>query len=200
LAGKLFMKVIGVIGLNGSGKDEVVKYLHSRYGVPLLSVGDIVRDIAAREGVRPTRTNLNQITKRYFDRYGEGYFLKLVVEKIRREGWESAGISGIRSPQDIRIIRDALGSDFILVHVYVTDPRVRYDRIRSRGSQRDRISYEEFLHQDQVSDEMFHIREAIRQADFSIPNDGSLEDLHREIENLVTEKNILNLKQQKEKS
>lgn len=194
------MKVIGVIGLNGSGKDEVVKYLHSRYGVPLLSVGDIVRDIAAREGVRPTRTNLNQITKRYFDRYGEGYFLKLVVEKIRREGWESAGISGIRSPQDIRIIRDALGSDFILVHVYVTDPRVRYDRIRSRGSQRDRISYEEFLHQDQVSDEMFHIREAIRQADFSIPNDGSLEDLHREIENLVTEKNILNLKQQKEKS
>lgn len=194
------MKVIGVIGLNGSGKDEVVKYLHSRYGVPLLSVGDIVRDIAAREGVRPTRTNLNQITKRYFDRYGEGYFLKLVVEKIRREGWESAGISGIRSPQDIRIIRDAFGSDFILVHVYVTDPRVRYDRIRSRGSQRDRISYEEFLHQDQVSDEMFHIREAIRQADFSIPNDGSLEDLHREIENLVTEKNILNLKQQKEKS
>jgi hypothetical protein len=40
---------------------------------------------------------------------------------------------------------------------------------------------------------------AIRQADHTIPNDGALEDLHREIEKLVREKNILDLKQKQEK-
>lgn len=193
------MKVIGVIGLNGSGKDEVVKYLHRRYGIPLISVGDIVRKIAAQEGVESTRTNLNRIAKRYLDQYGKGYFLKLVVEKIRREGWKTAGISGIRSPQDIRVVRDAFGTDFTLVHVYVTDPRIRYERIRLRGSQRDLVSYEEFLRQDEISDQLFHVREAIRQADYSIPNDGTLEDLHHEIEKLAAKLQLSDLIHLKEK-
>ena len=193
------MKVIGVVGMNGSGKDEVVKYLHQRYGMPLISVGDIVREIASKESVQLTRENLDKITKRHFDQYGEGYFLKLAVERIRQNQWKAAGISGIRSPQDIRIIRDAFGDDFVLVHVYITDPRVRHERIRQRGSQRDRLSYDEFLQPDRVSEKLFHIQEAIRQADHSIPNDGALEDLHREVEKLVREKNILDFKQKQEK-
>jgi len=41
--------------------------------------------------------------------------------------------------------------------------------------------------------------EAIGQAEHSIPNDGALEELHREVEKLVREKNILDLKQKQEK-
>jgi dephospho-CoA kinase len=180
------MKVIGVIGLNGSGKDEVVKYFHERYGFPLFSVGDIVREIAVREGSELSRENLDAITRRYFAQYGEGYFLKQVVEKIRSNShsWKAAGISGIRSPQDVKIVRDAFDRDFFLVHVYVSDSRVRFERVRQRGSQRDNITYPEFLKQDEVSQELFHIQEAIRLADISISNDGSLEDLHSEIEKL----------------
>jgi dephospho-CoA kinase len=47
--------VIGVIGLNGSGKDEVVIFLNKTYGVSLISVGDIVWEIAAIERLEPTR-------------------------------------------------------------------------------------------------------------------------------------------------
>lgn len=180
------MKVIGVIGLNGSGKDEVVNYLNKRYGIPLISVGDIVREIADREGVESTRDNLDAITRRCFAQFGEGYFLKQVVEKIRSNSnsWEAVGISGIRSPQDVKIIRDAIGRDLILVHVFISDPHVRFERIRRRGSKRDNSTYEEFLKQDEVSEELFHIQEAIKLADISISNNGSLEDLHREIEKL----------------
>ena len=53
-----------------------------------------------------------------------------------------------------------------------------------RGSKRDKLTYEEFLKQDQVSEELFHIREAIQMADLSISNNGSLEDLHQEIDKL----------------
>jgi dephospho-CoA kinase len=181
------MKVIGVIGLNGSGKDEVVNYLKRRYGTPLISVGDIVREIASKDGVEPTRDNLDAITKICFGKYGEGYFLKQVIEKIRlnADSLKAIGISGIRSPQDVKLVRDAFGKEFILVHVYISDDKVRFARIRRRGSQRDNSTFEEFLRQDHVSEQLFHIREAINMADYSISNDGSLEDLQREIENLI---------------
>lgn len=185
------MKVIGVIGLNGSGKDEVVNYLNKEYGVPLISVGDIVREIAAKEGIEPTRDNLDSITKRYFGQFGEGYFVKQVVEKIRHNKWKVAGISGIRSPRDIAIIKEAFEKDFILTHVYISDPKVRHERISKRGSKRDQSSYEEFLKQDKISQELFHIQDAIKLADYSIPNDGSLKDIHMAIDKLIKEKGLL---------
>ena len=52
------VRVIGAVGQNGSGKDEVLKYLRSKYGMAFLSTGDVVRDIAAKEGVEPTRDHL----------------------------------------------------------------------------------------------------------------------------------------------
>ncbi len=185
------MKIIGVIGLNGSGKDEVVKYLNQQYNVPLLSVGDIVREIAAKEGVEPTRDNLDEITRRYFNQFGQGYFLKLIVEKIHVNRWPAVGISGVRSPDDIAILKKSFQSDFILIHVYISDTHVRYERIRRRGSKRDELTYEEFLKEDQVSEELFHIQEAIRMADYSVSNDGSLENLHQEIDKLVLAKKLL---------
>jgi dephospho-CoA kinase len=179
------MKVIGVVDLNGSGKDEVVKNLNKLYGTRLISVGDLVREIAGKEGVEPTRDNLDEITRKYFTRFGQGYFLKLVVDKIRQNKWEYTGISGIRSPEDVMILKDAFKKDFILIHVYITDPVVRYERMQKRGSQRDNMTYDDFLKQDRVSEELFRVNEAIQMADFSISNDGDLAEMHAQIDRLV---------------
>jgi dephospho-CoA kinase len=185
------MKIIGVIGLNGSGKDEVINYLNKKHRTPLISVGDIIREIAAREGVEPTRDNLDEITRRYFKLHGQGYFLKQVVENIHRNNWQTLGISGIRSPEDIAILKEAFKKDFVLIHVYITDPRVRYDRVTKRGSKRDQMTCEAFLKQDEVSRQLFNIQEAIKLADYSIPNDGNLDDLHNEIIKLITGNKLL---------
>jgi Ni2+-binding GTPase involved in maturation of urease and hydrogenase len=49
---RIMMKVIGVVGRNGSGKDELLNYLHDRCGIKVLSMGDVVRDIAKSEETR----------------------------------------------------------------------------------------------------------------------------------------------------
>ncbi len=185
------MRVIGVVGQNGSGKDEVLKYLNTHYSVPFLSTGDIVREIAAKEGVAPTRTNLQAISDRYFRQFGRGYFVKLVAEKIRQNNWQIAGVSGIRAPEDVQALKNAFEKDFILIHVFVSDSRVRYARMRRRAAERDPQEYEQFLRQDKAEEELFSIQEAVRLADYSLSNDGTLEDLHREIDRLITEKNLL---------
>jgi len=185
------VKIIGAVGQNGSGKDEVLKYLRLKYSVPFLSTGDIVREIASKEGVEPTRENLGRISDRHFREFGQGYFVQLLADKIRQTDWKVAGISGIRSLNDVFILKDIFGKDFILINVYITDPHVRYRRMTVRGEGRDPHSYEQFLQQDRAEEELFSLKEAERLADYSISNDGTLDDLHREIDKLVSDKSLL---------
>ena len=188
------MKVIGVIGKNGSGKDEVLKHLRDRYGVPFLSTGDIVRGIAAEEGKEPTRPNLQAISDRYFKQRGEGCFVKMVVDKIRENGWRAAGISGVRSPRDVEILRGELGREFVLIDVYVSDPRVRFERMVKRGEGRDAKAYEDFLKQDGAEEDIFGVSKAEADADYNLSNDGSLEDLHAAVDDLVKKKRLIGRK------
>jgi dephospho-CoA kinase len=189
--GGCVMKVIGVIGKNGSGKDEVLKYLKAKYEVPFLSPGDVVREIAGREGRAPNRTNLQEISDSYFRKYGRGCFVKMLADRIQEKGWVVAGISGVRSPQDVQELRGILGRSFILIEVHVTDPQVRFERMRKRGAERDTDSYQDSLAQDMGEEQLFHVEEAARLADYSLPNDGELADLHRGVEDLIAQKGLL---------
>jgi dephospho-CoA kinase len=181
----IILKVIGVAGLNGTGKDEVLKYLKQKYNVPFVSVGDIVREIATSEGLPLTRENLDNVTSRYFQKYGQGYFLKQIVNKIKNQNLPVYGISGVRSPEDAAILRESFGQDLILISVYISDPQVRFARIAARGSQRDQLTYEQFLRQDEDSQKLFKIKDTLKLADISISNDGTLAELHDTIERLA---------------
>jgi len=185
------VRIIGAVGQNGSGKDEVLKYLRLKYGVPFLSTGDVVREIAAKERVEPTRENLGKISDRHFREFGKGYFVQLLAEKIRHTGWKVAGISGIRSLDDVFILKDIFDKDFILIDVFITDPHLRFRRMTARGEGRDPHSYEQFLQQDTAEEELFSLKEAEHLADYTISNDGTLDDLHREIDRLVAERGLL---------
>lgn len=185
------MKVIGVIGKNGSGKDEVLKYLKEKNGVPFLSTGDMVREIAARQGRPSDRTTLQEISDSYFQKNGQGCFVKMVAEKIQEKGWPVAGISGVRSPHDVELLKEILGRSFVLIEVFVTDPRVRFERMLKRGAERDTDSHERFLEQDRGEEQVFQLSEAAGLADYALSNDGKLEDLHRAIEDLIAHKGLL---------
>ncbi|HXY74835.1 MAG TPA: hypothetical protein VEH58_05890, partial [Dehalococcoidales bacterium] len=74
---------------------------------------------------------------------------------------------------------------------YISDPHVRYDRMTKRGEGRDPRSYEQFLQQDKKENALFSLDIAEKTANFSLSNDGTLLDLHHEIEKLVKEKALL---------
>ena len=185
------MKIIGVIGQNGSGKDEVLKYLRAKYNVPFLSTGDMVREIAAKEGKAPTRENLGEISERYFREFGRGCFVKLAAQKISQNKWTIGGITGIRSREDVEALKSSYDRDFILINIYVSDPLVRFRRMVQRAEGRDPQTYEQFLRQDAAEEELFHIQSAAPRADYSIDNDGTLDDLHQAVDRLVNAQGLL---------
>ena len=84
-----------------------------------------------------------------------------------------------------------MDDDFILFHVYVSDPHLRYERTHKRGGRRDPQSYEKFLEQDRTEESLFRISEAIQWADYSLNNDGSIEHLHHEIDRILLEQRWL---------
>lgn len=183
--------IIGAVGQNGSGKDEVLKYLREKHAVPFFATGEMVREIARKEGLETTRENLGMISERYFAEHGKGCFVKMLADRIMESDMGIVGISGIRSLNDVSILKDIFHSDFRLVRVYVSDPKVRYERMTKRGEGRDPKSYEQFLQQEKTEDELFSITEAEKLADYQVANDGSLEDMHAAIERLVAEKHLL---------
>lgn len=179
------MRIIGAIGKNGSGKDEVLKHLRDRYGVPFVATGDIVRSLAAEEGLEPTRENLGAVSARWFAEHGPGCFVRLAAERITADGCRVAGISGIRSADDVRLLKDLYREDFVLVHVLVCDDRVRFERMMARAAARDPGDLAHFRDLDRREEELFRVSEAISFADYTVANDGSLADLHSAIDRLV---------------
>jgi len=172
------MKIFGAVGLNGSGKDEVVRYLQREYDVPYVSVGDIVREMARENGVLLERENLHRISAERINRFGGDYFMRLAIERSEQNGWDTAGISGVRTLEDVSYLKDKFGCDFILFHILVSDPRIRYERTRKRARARDPQTYDEFLEQDRAEQSLFGISQAIKRADYSLNNDKSIEHLH----------------------
>jgi dephospho-CoA kinase len=179
------LRVLGVVGLNGSGKDEVVRYLHQSHGVPTLSLGDMVRQIALERGVNPTRSNLHRLSQEYFAERGRDYFARKAILAIDDHDWDLVGITGIRTPTDVKTMREHFGNHFVLAHVAVSDSKKRYERVRERGEARDPQSYSEFLQQDAKEEEIFHLSETAREADIVLDNDQSVIKLHSQIDRKV---------------
>jgi len=179
------MKIFGAIGLNGSGKDEVVKYLQREYNVSFVSVGDIVREIAREKGVSPTRENLHKISEERIRKFGKEHFMSLIVEGIEKNGWRTAGITGIRTPEDVHYLKNRFNGDFVLLHVFVGDASIRYERTHKRAKARDPQTYHAFLEQDREEEKMFNIDKASSMADYFLDNSKSLENLHRQIDDII---------------
>ena len=190
------MKVIGTVGLNGSGKDTLIEYLHEQYQVLVLSTGDLVREMAEKRGIRPTRANLHELSQQAMEEHGADYFARRVIDQIDQD-WDVVGIAGIRTPTDVETFRQHFGDDFILVCVKVGDIHTRFERVRERDAARDPQAYDRFLQQEEQEKELFHVEQAMEMADITVENDDSLDAFYDEIEKKVVTPVLKGVKEKK---
>ena len=92
--------IIAAVGKNASGKDYFLDFISKEFGVPLLSIGDVVRDQPEIEGLEKTRENLHKVSKKYMGEFGQDFFPKMMIEKIKNMGVKDVLVSGIRPPSD----------------------------------------------------------------------------------------------------
>jgi dephospho-CoA kinase len=190
------MKLIGLSGTNGSGKDTVGHMLAERHKYLFLSVTDLLREEARERNWSVDRESLRTISAEWRREYGLGVLIDKAVSYFNDIEGNFSGlvVASLRNPGEADRMHE-LGGQVIWVDA---DPRVRYDRIQAHKSERNRAeednkTYEEFLADEaaemhQSGDSATLDMSAVKaRADMTILNNGAdIEAFKNEAEATLT--------------
>ncbi|AFK22493.1 dephospho-CoA kinase [Pyrococcus sp. ST04] len=178
--------IILLTGMPGSGKGEVAKAFQKR-GIPVVSMGDAIREEADRRGIPRTPEGLKHVSLKVREELGPGAVAILTIPKIRKllEIEPVVVIEGVRSPYEVEEFRREFSEEEILILAVHSPPKIRFERLRKRGRSDDPKTWEEFVDRDK-KELKFGIGEVIALADYMIVNDCSFDEFQRKIQEVVS--------------
>lgn len=181
------MKIIGLAGTNGAGKDSLGQILADDYGFLFVTVSDFLRAEAKKRGQEPSREVLRTISAQWRRQKGLGVLVDMAMEKLKKAGKPYKGIviSPMRNTGEAARLKK-LGGTLIWVDA---DPRIRYERIVGRGRDAEsKISFDDFIKNEQQEmkasgdDATLNMADIEPMADLTIMNNSpDLAGLKREI-------------------
>ena len=166
-------RVVAVCGMPGSGKGEFADVLLS-HGIPVLSMGDMVRAEVARLGVAETPGIFGEIAANLRAEYGEDVLAVRLADAVDTllESNEIVLIEGMRGTAERTVFEQRWNEEFYSLSV-IASPDVRFLRIQSRGRSEDgdRAAFE-------VRDKResgWGLEQIMAEADFLLDNNIDLE-------------------------
>ncbi|MCA9330683.1 AAA family ATPase [Candidatus Saccharibacteria bacterium] len=137
------MKIIGLSGTNGSGKDTIAYLLRDEYGWLFADATQMLGDELTRRGLSHERKNKADLSAEWRREYGMGVIVDKAVELFKQGNYSGVIVGSLRHPGEADAVHE-LGGTMLWVDA---DPRVRYDRIsrNDRGRVEDQKTFEEFL-------------------------------------------------------
>jgi len=162
------MKVIGVVGYPASGKSEFSQ-IAKENEIPVVVMGDIIRNRAKEKGLEPTDENLGIVASELRKELGMDAVAVLTVEIVKKTNAETVIIDGIRGDAEVKFFRSTF-ENFILIYIK-TDFSVRMARVKMR-KRSDDSAIEEFLLKRDEREESFGLKRATEMADVEISNEN----------------------------
>lgn len=153
------MKIIGLSGTNGSGKDTVAEMLAERHNFFVASATDMFKDELVHRGWPVDRQHKAKLSTEWRRKEGMGAVVDhgLALYEPVKDQHEGFVVGSLRHPGEADRIHELGG----LVVWVDADPKVRYERIQAnlatRGEAKaaeDSKTYEEFLAEQEA--EMHH--------------------------------------------
>ncbi|HDH07169.1 MAG TPA: flagellar hook-basal body complex protein FliE [Thermoproteales archaeon] len=160
-------KLILTTGMPGAGKSLVSKAA-KMLGIPVLVMGDVVREEAKKRGLEPTPQNLGLTAKLLRKEHGDDIIAKKTLEKVVLQDSKVVLVDGIRSLPELDFFRRKV-KNLILIAVHAS-PKTRFKRLLKRGRNDDPKTWEEFCERDRRELE-FGIGGVIALADIMLVNE-----------------------------
>ncbi len=179
------MRVIAFVGYPLSGKSTAAEVARE-LGIPIVVMGDVVREEAAKRGLELTDENLGKIASELRKKEGMDAIAKRCIPKIR-EALKEKGVvvvDGIRGIDEIRRFKQAFGEDFILIAIDAPQ-NVRLERAKKRMRSDDVKTLEELRARDE-REESWGLKQAFEIADFTIENVGNIQDFREKVKELLS--------------
>lgn len=137
------MKLIGVGGTDGSGKDSLGQFLQDEYGWLFISITDLLREEARKRKMPLSRNTLKHISTEWRAQSGLGVLIDKAVSEYNNQPAEHHGLvlASLRNPGEADRVHELDGKV-----VWLDAPiQIRYQRAikRNKGSE-DQVTFEEF--------------------------------------------------------
>jgi len=175
-------KLILVAGLPGSGK-SVFSKVAEKNSIPVVSLGDVVREEARKRGLELSAENLGKIATELRQRYGKDIMARRVITKLLYSESPIIVVDGVRSLDEVEYFKKFFDVVIVAIH---TSPKTRFSRLRARGRPDDPRSWSDFRERDE-RELSLGIGNVIALADFMIVNEEiSLSEFEALCERLIT--------------
>src|SRR6185312_1152909 len=131
--------IIGITGTLGAGKGTVVEYLKTK-GFTHYSVRDFLNKEIKKRGLTSNRDTMLEVANDLRAKNGPGYISEQLAGEALKKGGNVV-IESIRSIGEAYHLKEHGG----LLWAVDADVRKRYERISKRMSETDKVSFNEFV-------------------------------------------------------
>jgi dephospho-CoA kinase len=184
-------KLICIAGMCGAGKSEVSDFFVN-HGFSYIRFGQITLDEVKRRGLEPKEENEKPIREEFRKIHGQGAFAILNIPKFD-EALKNGNVigDGLYSWDEYKILKEKYGDNLVIVAVYAS-PTTRYGRLEDRISRYGAdplMKYRSFSKEEAKSRDYAEIENIakagpIAMADFTLINEGSIEELKENLEKI----------------
>ncbi|WP_449463447.1 AAA family ATPase [Tardisphaera miroshnichenkoae] len=170
------MRVLALTGLPGAGK-STVSSLAEAQGLPVVSMGDAVREELRRRNLEPTPENFNSLTIGLRREYGDVAIAVLTLELIRKRGYLGAPelvVDGVRSLAEVEHMKGWPQVESVKVLAVLASFRDRFVRLYGRGREGDPKTENDLRNRD-AAELSVGLGNLIALADVFLVNEGDME-------------------------
>lgn len=176
------MKLIAFVGMPASGKSEA-SAIARKLGIPVVNMGDSVREEAAKRELAPTDENIGGTGTALRNEEGMDAIAKRCILKIRAIKAHAVIVDGIRNINEIEYFKKEFGNDFKLIAIN-TPFKLRFERVKKRARSDDMSRIEELRRRD-TREKGWGLIEALEKADITIDNIETIDKFRNQIELLL---------------
>lgn len=176
--------LLAVVGLCGTGKSETTDFIAKKYAFhPIYFGGYVIHEVRRRD-LEVNSQNEKIVREALRKDVGMDVMAKLSFDDIRTllDKGENVVIDGLYSFSEYKYLKNHISHPFSLLAVH-SSRRIRYERLRNREIRP--LSPTEVDDRDFFEVHNLEKSQPIALADFHIVNDGSKEDLHSKITNIL---------------
>ena len=180
------MRVIGTVGLPGSGKGEAAA-VASDLDIPVVTMGDVVRAETGARGLDPY-TDHGSVAKALREEEGPAAIATRSLPMIESylESHDRVLVDGLRSGTEVEAFEERFDDEFVLLSVEAPFD-LRAQRLSGRGRDTTEADGGEGLRERDERERGFGMDDAMERADVRIENTGTLEEFREAIRSLLTE-------------
>ena len=180
------MKIIAFVGLPLSGKSTAAK-VAEELGIPVVVMGDIVREEVRRRGLELTDENAGKIATELREKEGMDAIAKRCIPIIREKAKEKGivVVDGIRGIAEVERFKKEFGDDFILINIE-SPIELRFERALKRKRDDDIKTIEELKKRDE-RELSWNMGEAMKVANFTIENASDIQTFVEKIRDLLNQ-------------